>query len=291
MTRRTAEERHRIEQDVSTELMDVLVALHHPTRRWLAELLWVEGPATVGRLAARTGLAVGSVSHHLKPLHQQGFIEPAPELARDTRESWWRTTPRNLSWSVEDFEPDSLGRRVADQAEVENFRYQVRAIQRGSRRWTTPRPSGDARPGRPTAWSRPRPSRRPTCTAAWTPSSRRGPRSPGTTSSERPDVVPPCGPDRDPLLPQQPGAPVTTTLIGAPPPPVRRDPMVLTWLVGVAVSAFGDAVWIVALAWTAAHTLVPGDGRRGHRHRDAPAGRARPRRWRDRRPLGPRAAC
>ena len=109
--------------------MDVLVALHHPTRRWLAELLWVEGPATVGRLAARTGLAVGSVSHHLKPLHQQGFIEPAPELARDTRESWWRTTPRNLSWSVEDFEPDSLGRRVADQAEVENFRYQVRAIQ------------------------------------------------------------------------------------------------------------------------------------------------------------------
>ena len=129
MTRRTAEERHRIERDVSTELMDVLVALHHPTRRWLAELLRIEGPATVGRLAARTGLAVGSVSHHLKPLHQQGFIEPAPELARDTRESWWRTTPRNLSWSVEDFEPDSLGRRVADQAEVENFRYQVRATQ------------------------------------------------------------------------------------------------------------------------------------------------------------------
>ena len=50
-------------------------------------------------------------------------------MARDTRESWWRTTPRNLSWSVEDFEPDSLGRRVADQAEVENFRYQARAIQ------------------------------------------------------------------------------------------------------------------------------------------------------------------
>jgi len=71
-----------MERDVSTELMDVLVALHHPTRRWLAELLWIEGPATVGRLAARTGLAVGSVSHHLKPLHQQGFIEPAPELAR-----------------------------------------------------------------------------------------------------------------------------------------------------------------------------------------------------------------
>ena len=69
----------------ATEMMDVLIALHHPTRRWLAELLWVEGPATVGALAARTGLAVGSVSHDLKPLHRQGFIEPAPDLARDTR--------------------------------------------------------------------------------------------------------------------------------------------------------------------------------------------------------------
>lgn len=46
-------------------------------------------------------------------------------------------------------------------------------------------------------------------------------------------------------------------LIGPPPPPVRRDPMVLTWLVAVAVSWFGDSVWTVALAWTAAHTLSP----------------------------------
>lgn len=81
--------------------MDLLIALHHPTRRWLAELLKVEGPSSVGRLAVRSGLAVGSVSHHLKPLHQQGFIEPAPELARDTRESWWRATDRNISWNAE----------------------------------------------------------------------------------------------------------------------------------------------------------------------------------------------
>ena len=39
------------------------MAFHRPTRRWLAELLEIEGPASVGRLAARTGLAVGSVSH------------------------------------------------------------------------------------------------------------------------------------------------------------------------------------------------------------------------------------
>ena len=144
MPRRTAQHRHVIEADTTNELIDVLVALHHPTRRWLVELLWVEGPATVGRLAASTGLAVGSVSHHLKPLHRQGFIEPAPELARDTRESWWRVTPRSLTWSVEDFEPDSIGRRVAGQAEVESFRYQVRATQQ----WLKEMPAA------PAAWRR-----------------------------------------------------------------------------------------------------------------------------------------
>lgn len=46
-------------------------------------------------------------------------------------------------------------------------------------------------------------------------------------------------------------------LVGAPPPPVRRDPMVLTWLAGVGLSWFGDSAWSVALAWTAAHTLSP----------------------------------
>lgn len=46
-------------------------------------------------------------------------------------------------------------------------------------------------------------------------------------------------------------------LIGSPPPRVARDPMVLTWLVAVGVSWFGDYAWSVALAWTAAHTLAP----------------------------------
>jgi predicted ArsR family transcriptional regulator len=104
------------------------MAFHHPTRRWLAELLEMEGPATVGRLAGRTGLAVGSVSHHLKALHRHGFVEPAPELARDTRESWWRSVRRPLSWSADDFASGTGARRIADAAEAENFRHQVRAV-------------------------------------------------------------------------------------------------------------------------------------------------------------------
>src|SRR3954462_9003545 len=46
-------------------------------------------------------------------------------------------------------------------------------------------------------------------------------------------------------------------LLGSAPPPVRRDAMVLSWLAAVAFSWFGDSVWAVALAWTAAHTLSP----------------------------------
>src|SRR4051794_4901131 len=116
MPRRTAAERHLHsapqDQDPSEDLAALLIAFHHPVRRWLTELLSVEGPANVGQLAARTGLAVGSVSHHLKVLHQRGLIEPAPELAHDTRESWWRLKPRSMTWSVEDFEEGTLGRRV-----------------------------------------------------------------------------------------------------------------------------------------------------------------------------------
>jgi hypothetical protein len=135
MTRRTAAERHRDSAPQHTpgpespdDLLDVLMAFHHPTRRWLAELLEIEGPASVGRLAARTGLAVGSVSHHLKPLHRHGFIEPAPDLAHDTRESWWRSVRRPLTWSADDFATGTSGRRIADAAEAENFRHQVRAV-------------------------------------------------------------------------------------------------------------------------------------------------------------------
>jgi DNA-binding transcriptional ArsR family regulator len=129
MPRKPAETRHRSDPETSHDLIDALIAFHHPTRRWLCDILGVEGPASVGRLAARTGLAVGSVSHHLKPLYEQGFIEPAPELARDTRESWWRIRSRGITWSVDDFEAGTSARRVADQAEAETFRFQVRAQQ------------------------------------------------------------------------------------------------------------------------------------------------------------------
>lgn len=133
MTRKTAVERHQ-DSTPGTErwppegadVIDALIAAHHPARRRMYELLLVGGPANVGQLAQRTGLAVGSVSHHLKRLHRAGFVVPAPELARDTRESVWRGIRRRLSWSADDFPTGTVARDIADVAERNNFEHHTR---------------------------------------------------------------------------------------------------------------------------------------------------------------------
>ncbi|MDQ2738302.1 MAG: helix-turn-helix domain-containing protein [Actinomycetota bacterium] len=108
-------------------MVDALVALHHPMRRRLYELLLMEGPASVGRLSTRSGLAPGSVSHHLKPLHRSGFITPAPDLAGDTRQSWWRPSQRSLSWETDSFEPGTVAYQVGQFAVLNNLSHQDRA--------------------------------------------------------------------------------------------------------------------------------------------------------------------
>ncbi len=134
MPRKTASDRHVDSAPTAptavgkdTALLDALIALHHPARRRLYEILTVGEPGTVGHLAARTGLAAGSVSHHLKALHRAGFVEPAPELARDTRESWWRGIRRRLTWSADAFAAGTVGRAVADAAEQANLEHHTRA--------------------------------------------------------------------------------------------------------------------------------------------------------------------
>jgi hypothetical protein len=42
-----------------------------------------------------------------KPLRRGGFVEPAPELAADTRASWWRLGRGGMSYDAYDFPPDS----------------------------------------------------------------------------------------------------------------------------------------------------------------------------------------
>jgi len=95
---------------------DVLKGLTHPLRRRLYRLLSEHGPATVTLLVERVDADPGQVSYHLRELAKRGFIEEAPELARDRRERWWRTVPGSISWSTSDF-TDPAGRAVAETAQ------------------------------------------------------------------------------------------------------------------------------------------------------------------------------
>jgi DNA-binding transcriptional ArsR family regulator len=109
--------------DAERPRTDELTAIHHPVRRRLLEHLHLEGPSTVGTMAAALGLQVGSVSHHLKTLERAGFVELAPELAKDRRETWWRGITRNVSWSITDFADSPTDLLLATAAERANLQH------------------------------------------------------------------------------------------------------------------------------------------------------------------------
>lgn len=110
--------------------IETLAAVHHPTRRRIIDLLTLEGAATVGAIAAALGEQVGSISHHLKTLERVGIVTPAPELARDRRESWWRAVPAQMSWSVSDYRDSPADVLVASAAEVENIQHHLSKVLR-----------------------------------------------------------------------------------------------------------------------------------------------------------------
>ena len=88
--------------------------LAHPTRLRLLGQLRVHGPQTVGMLSDTLDEAVGSVSYHAGKLAEHGFIEPAPELARDGRERWWRAVHASTTWEPLEMLDDPERRSAMD---------------------------------------------------------------------------------------------------------------------------------------------------------------------------------
>lgn len=78
-------------------------AVAHPLRLRLLGLLRIDGPATATALSETTGDSVPLISYHLNQLAKHGFIEGAPELARDNRERWWKASHEFTSWSSAEF--------------------------------------------------------------------------------------------------------------------------------------------------------------------------------------------
>ncbi|MFK4730921.1 helix-turn-helix domain-containing protein [Agromyces mediolanus] len=95
-------------------------ALANPARMRVLGALRLDGPATVGALSERLDEAPGSVSYHLQTLAKHGFVEEAPELARDRRERWWRAAHDYTSWDPLEFRDDP-----ATRAGLDEFRRQV----------------------------------------------------------------------------------------------------------------------------------------------------------------------
>ncbi len=95
-----------------------LSALANDSRSRIMDALRVDGPATASHLAGRVGLAIGSASHHLKVLHEAGLVEPAPELAKDRRERWWRLADGGTRWTTSDLADDPGAYEAARQAEA-----------------------------------------------------------------------------------------------------------------------------------------------------------------------------
>lgn len=93
---------------------EILKGLSHPLRQRLYRLLAQLGPATTTILAAHLdGADPGQVSYHLRELGKRGFIEEAPELARDRRERWWRLATGSWGWSSAELETPE-GRAVGE---------------------------------------------------------------------------------------------------------------------------------------------------------------------------------
>lgn len=76
-----------------------LKAFAHPLRVRLNYELGIAGAATVTQLAQAVDGAIALVSYHLHQLADYGFIEPAPERARNQKERWWKLSQQRLRWS------------------------------------------------------------------------------------------------------------------------------------------------------------------------------------------------
>ncbi|GAA1571891.1 helix-turn-helix domain-containing protein [Kribbella sancticallisti] len=108
----------------------MIAAIHHPLRRRLIDLLAVDGPSTASRLAGATGELAGNISHHLKVLAAAGVIEEAPELAKNRRERWWRSSRTASSWSIADAGGDPAAELVAATAEEANLAHHAAKVRR-----------------------------------------------------------------------------------------------------------------------------------------------------------------
>jgi DNA-binding transcriptional ArsR family regulator len=105
-------------------------ALAHPLRLRLLGELRMRGPQSVGMLCDLVDEAPGSISYHVGKLAEFGFVEPAPELARDRRERWWRAAQAQTSWDPVEALDDPERRSASDSLRRAVLRGNVASLER-----------------------------------------------------------------------------------------------------------------------------------------------------------------
>ncbi|MFI1092090.1 helix-turn-helix domain-containing protein [Streptomyces sp. NPDC020917] len=116
---------------------EALKGLAHPLRRQLFRQVAQFGPTTGAVLAKRLGLDAGQIAYHLRELARHGFLEEAPELAKNRRERVWRAAPGAFSFSERDFEApemQAVAGAIGAQMAVQQFE-RLGVWQRGAESW------------------------------------------------------------------------------------------------------------------------------------------------------------
>jgi DNA-binding transcriptional ArsR family regulator len=90
----------------------VLRALAHPLREELYYALAARGSARAADLARELDIPANQVSFHLRIMAKYGFIEEAPELARDRRDRVWRPASE-YGFDIDDKLAGAEGTRAA----------------------------------------------------------------------------------------------------------------------------------------------------------------------------------
>lgn len=107
------------------EEIEVITAVHHPVRRRIVDYLGLYGATQVTTLARALDQQVGSISHHLRMLERADIVERADDPTGDKRTSWWCSSRKTLTWSVDDFVGSPAEAMLARSAERANVTAQI----------------------------------------------------------------------------------------------------------------------------------------------------------------------
>jgi hypothetical protein len=121
------------------ESITALKAFAHPLRIRLYYALRNARVATVSYLANAVEAPIAQVSYHLRQLHQHGFIEPAPQHARDARERWWQLSNQRLRWNASSVlgEPEAAAMATMIRSSAVSEQYRLIGEFNESTEWDT----------------------------------------------------------------------------------------------------------------------------------------------------------